>query len=312
MQIPLIEKVPSQRGLFGPFWPQGYFYFGNERRLATVTDVKFLDHQRLIVAHRAAARLYLLDTSKAPYKIIHRLRLGVRERFRKRFFHPDLMALDGNSVYLSCYGREYAEVRINNDRFTQAAIQSVGTDQYHACATDDDFILLGGTKSNQITRVHKQSGSVSTLDLDTRDPLRIKTIDRQNGTYLLSLDKKEGSSKKPGSHGNAWFSQYRQDGHRLVEVDSILFEGCQIDGAISHNGLHYVSLHDSHEKCGYIITVETRNGLNILKKTVCERFPHGLDVRDQQLAYSTYSTSSVHIEPLSNFQPTPASSQPVS
>ena len=303
MQIPFIERVPEQRPLFGIFWNQGFFYFGDEKRMATVTDVKFYKDNRLIVAHRAAAKLYLLDTSEAPYPIIHQIRLGARGRVRKNFFHPDLITLEGNSIYLTSYTRQYAKVTLENDRFKQREIQTIGDDHYHGCAFKNGGLLLGGVESNQITRVNLETGTTSTLDLDEKQPRRIKTIAHEGEDFLLSLDHHEGSSAQPECSGHSWFSHCRQEGQCLVKGDSLLFEDCQIDGAVSRGSLHYLSLHNAQSRCGQIVTVGSEGALKVLKRTPCTSFPHGLDIYDQQLAYSSYSTSSVYIEPLSDFLP---------
>ena len=296
--------MPEKRPLFGVFWEQGFFYFGDEKRVATVTDVKFYRSNRLIVAHRAAAKLYLLDTSGAPYQIIDQIQLGVRGRVRKRFFHPDLIALEGNSIFPTSYTKQYAKVTVANDRFQQKEIQFIGSDRYHGCAASKEFIFLGGVESNQITRVEVKTGLTSTLDIAAKETRRIKTITQEHESFFLSLDHREDSSKIPGRSEHSSFTQYRQEGRRLVEADSLLFEGCQIDGAVSHGGLHYLSLHDGRNKCGQIVTVGTQGGLKVLKKTACASFPHGLDIYDQKLAYSAYSTSSVYVKPLDHFLPT--------
>ena len=303
MQIELIEEVSSKRRLRGIFWKQGEFFFGDQKRVATVTDVKFLEKDRLVVAHRAAAKIYLVDISQETPRVVDSLRLRYRGRFRRRYFHPDLIALDGASLYISAYKNRYAKVRIHEDRLELESVRAVGGDKYHGCAVKGDVLLLGGVSTSQITRVSKVDASVSSLEVEMKEPVRIKMISAEDEFYFLSLDRRVGTTKKPGCSGDAWFSQYRLVGERLVEVDSVFFEGCQIDGAVSSHGMHFVSLQDSVEGCGYVVTLKVGDRLEVVKKTRCDDFPHGLDVHDQTLAYSSYSTSSVHIRPLSEFLP---------
>ena len=303
MQVELIEKVSTKRRLLGIYWPQGEFFFGEQKRVATVTDVKFLAKDRLVVAHRAAAKVYLIDIGQESPRVVHSLRLGYRERFRWNYFHPDLMALEGDSLYISAFSDRYAKVRISGDRLKLESVRAVGDDKYHGCAVKGDAILLGGVSTNQITRVSKADGSVSALDVEMSEPLRIKMISAEGEFYFLSLDRQGSTPTKPGCPGDAWFSQCRMVGGRLVEVDSVFFEGCQIDGAVSSHGLHFVGLHDAAEERGYVVTMRVNDKLEVVKKTRCEDFPHGFDINDQTLAYSSYSTSSVHVRPLSEFLP---------
>ena len=62
MEFIFNETIPK-------FWTQGYFNFGNQKRIATVTDVKFISENKLIVAHRAAAKLYLIELIDNNYII---------------------------------------------------------------------------------------------------------------------------------------------------------------------------------------------------------------------------------------------------
>ncbi|MCH2107292.1 MAG: hypothetical protein MK291_11700, partial [Planctomycetes bacterium] len=265
--------------------------------------VKFLSRDRLVVAHRAAAMVYLIDISQELPRVVHSLRLGYYERLSWKYFHPDLMALDGDTLYLSAYRDRYAVVRIREDRLTLEGVQAVEGDKYHGCAVQDDAILLGGVRTGQIKRVSKVDGSVAPLDVEMSEPRRIKMISAQGELYFLSLDRQVGAPEKPGCSGDAWFSRYRVEGGRLVEVDSVSFAGCLIEGAVSSHGLHFVSMHDAVEERGYVVTLRAKDTLEIVKKTPCEDFPHGLDIHEEALAYSSYSTSSVHIRPLSEFLP---------
>ena len=129
MQIELIEEVSSKRRLRGIFWKQGEFFFGDQKRVATVTDVKFLEKDRLVIAHRAAAKIYLVDISQETPRVVDSLRLRYRGRFRQRYFHPDLIALDGASLYISAYKNRYAKVRISEDRLELESVRAVGGDK---------------------------------------------------------------------------------------------------------------------------------------------------------------------------------------
>ena len=303
MQIPLIEKIPTKHRLFGVSWSQGEFFFGSQKRVATVTDVKFLDEDLLVVAHRAAAMIYLIDVAQEKPRIIDRLRLWSRPRFKRYFHHPDLTAFDGRSLYISAYSDRYAEVLVSQRRLRLKGIKTAVGDHYHGCFVTDDSIYLGGVSTEKIVRVSKRDGSLSYVEVEMDEPRRIKTIGTDSGSFFLSLDRQDGSSTQSGCSGDACFSQYRMLDDQLLEVDSVSFERCQIDGAVSAHGLHFLSLQDSVEERGYIVTLKVTDKLEVVKKTPCEDFPHGLDVNETHLAYSCYSTSSVHVHPLSEFLP---------
>ena len=303
MQFELAEEVPAKRRLFGVSWSQGEFFFGEQKRVATVTDVKFLSEHRLVVAHRAAAKVYLVDVSEGHARIVHSVRLKYFDRLRRRYFHPDLMALDGDTLYLTAYSDSFATARVLGDRLKLLRVQTVEGDQYHGCAVQDDEVLLGGVSANQIQRASTHGGSRAPLKVGTSEPVRIKMIGVAGEHYYLSLDRQVGSSREPGCIGDAWFSKFRVEDGRLVEVDSVFFERCQVDGAVSGHGLHFVSLHDATEECGYVVTMRDEGRLEVVRKTRCEDFPHGLDIHEQTIAYCSYATSSVYLRPLAEFLP---------
>jgi len=89
------ENVSNKKIDDGVYFLQHYFSFGNKKRIATVTDVKFINENKLIVAHRAAAKLYLVEISKNSINILETLILKINGEY----FHPDLIAIKENNIY---------------------------------------------------------------------------------------------------------------------------------------------------------------------------------------------------------------------
>ena len=56
------------------------------------------------------------------------------------------------------------------------------------------MLLLGGVSTSQITRVSKVDASVSSLEVEMKEPVRIKMISAEDEFYFLSLDRQVGTT----------------------------------------------------------------------------------------------------------------------
>ena len=61
-------------------------------------------------------------------------------------------------------------------------------------------------------------------------------------------------------------------------------------------------MHCGIDKCGYIFIGKIdKDKLIFVKKVACNNFPHGIDVYNNKLAYTSYANSSVTIHSLDEF-----------
>ena len=68
---------------------------------------------------------------------------------------------------------------------------------------------------------------------------------------------------------------------------------------VLHQGYALATLHSADEKTGVIAVLEwTRRSLTLRAKKQCASFPHGIDVHDGKVAYTSYTDSSFTILPL--------------
>ncbi|MYM62833.1 hypothetical protein [Pseudomaricurvus sp. HS19] len=295
------QRVPRKRLLLKGrvSWRQGYFDFYEKKRLSSLTDVKFIRDDTLLVAHRAAARLYLVDISQTNHRIISELEIA-DPGSKRGFLHPDLMTMHRDSIYISSFTDRVAKVRIHGNQLILEEVKSLSADRYHGCYADQETLLLGPIHTDQIPCIDYTSGKTEYLTYNNFGERRIKTLGRHEELYVTGQDIKWHK----GETGYSYFSLYERAANALLLLDEASFIHTQTDGHVyvRDKGVHLITLQDGADNCGYIVSfgVENRK-LKLIRKTKVADFPHGIDVCGDRVAYTLYSTSSVVLAPLTDF-----------
>jgi hypothetical protein len=121
---------------------------------------------------------------------------------------------------------------------------------------------------------------------------RIKTIGREGDLFILGIDVQHGPANIPNDGGDSWIKIGKLNKDNIKTIDEIKFENCQIDGHILHQGLHYITLDDGSAGCGKVIVVRIENNkLEKITEISVDGFPHGIDIRNGMLSYTSYATS---------------------
>ena len=125
------------------YWKQGYFSFGSQKRIATVTDVKFISDNKLIVAHRGAAKLFLIEIDNNTYKIIDSLLLNIDGKY----YHPDLISIQNNRIYMTAYTNMSCIVDIIDNKLNIVKLVKIHEYiNYHGCFIMNNLVDI----SNQL------------------------------------------------------------------------------------------------------------------------------------------------------------------
>jgi hypothetical protein len=277
-------------------WKQGYFSFGTKKRLATVTDSKFISDNKLVVAHRSNATLYLIEISDNDYRILNRLLL----KFNNKYYHPDLISIENNRIYMTAYTNISCIVDIVNDQLKFIKLIKIHEYiLYHGCFVKNNLMYYGGIKDkdkNTPLTIYDYNTN-NTRNIKINYNRRIKTISIYNNNILLGVDGKNSDI----TIFDSWILYYTLN-DTFDLLDSIYIPNTQIDGSVIYNNYFFITLHDAIDKCGYIY-VGTINDINIsyVKKVKCNNFPHGIDVYNNKLAYTSYTNGSVTIHSLDEF-----------
>jgi len=280
------------------YWKQGYFYLGNQKRIATVTDVKFLSDDKLIVAHRAAAKLYLVKINNDTYEIIDSILLKINDSY----FHPDLISIQNNRIYMTAYTNMACLVDIIDNKLNIVKLMKIDEYvQYHGCLVVNNLVYFGGIKSSNkntpLTIYNYDTNQI--INIKTNYNRRIKTIQViNNNNILLGVDTNISDS----TIFDSWIMYYKLHNNKLLLLDSIYIKNAQIDGSMIYNNYFFMTLHSEIYKCGYIyIGSFTDTNIKFIKKVPCNDFPHGIDIYNNKLAYTSYTNSSVMVHSLDEF-----------
>ncbi|MCF2948543.1 hypothetical protein L0668_10530 [Paraglaciecola aquimarina] len=301
-ELVIKETVSQKRKLNSVYWLQGEFYLKGQKRIATVTDVKYLSDTLLVVAHRAAAKLYLVKQVQNKFIIIDSLILdttkykwNLKDIWRgKRFFHPDLITLVDNRVYMSEYSNRSCMVEVIDNKLVYRETLNIGDCFYHGCFSENKILYLGSVYSNGLTVYNTETGAVSVMPIELEKFHRIKTIGKEAQYFVLGTDKQIGSTTEPEATLETRINLYCFEAGKLNLVDWLELPSTQVDGHKFYDGYHYYSLHNGNKQKGYIGIFKINDKkLKLVKKISCQDFPHGVDIKNNKLIYSCYSQSSI-------------------
>jgi|GEM_PF-3102129 len=303
IEIKFEEKVSNKRSFWGRYWLQGEFYFNNDKRVATVTDVKFISSDLLVIAHREAAKLYLVKLSGSDYEIIREKPIRITWLpSQNRFFHPDLIAVKDNLIYMTDYSNRCAVFKLEGDKFFFTNELKVGGHRYHGCYLENDSLLLGSVSDGIVQIIDIKTHCTSQIQFDSQSApinernVRIKTIGKHEDYLVLGLDKRKGKPGRPNNGGDSWVGLFERNDHLLKCVSIIKFENSQLDGHTTNMGYHFFTTYDGHRKKGVIQIIKEENAeLKVVHSIVCKSFPHGIDILDGKIAYTSYKECSVNV-----------------
>jgi hypothetical protein len=300
MEIYFNENRPQKPKKAGDvFWKQGFFYLGKQKRVATVTDVKFVDDTLLIVAHRAAARLYLLEKTDNVYNQVDSIIL----RKGSKFFHPDLITVKNYKVYMTDYTNILTIVDIDKPekKLERIQLKNIGK-CYHGCSHDDTYIYLGGVNVGKpyITLLHTETEQIIHIPFPIKT--RIKSLEKitinEKDHLILGID--DGKPTKRTS--SVVLCELNIDNRSVTIVDRLDLPSSQIDAAAQNRGSFYFCVHIENDK-GYIYKYHIEDmKLKFDKRVEVSDFPHGLDTIDDVVVYSSYTTSSIKFLDITDFQ----------
>jgi hypothetical protein len=300
MDFEFIENVPEKQ-TEGVYWLQGNFKFGKQQRIATVTDVKFITDTKLIIAHRAAAKLYLAEYNIDDKKLTVLSTLVLN--FNNYFFHPDLISIVDNKIYSTDYTNMTCIVEIKNDElFCVKLINLHKYVDYHGVFCNRQNVFFGGVMSKDKNTILTVYNSINEeiKHIPTNLNIRIKAISFYDETKLILCV--DFPTDETNNLKDSWIMLYSLENDTLLLHDDLYFKNCQIDQSAIKDNHFFVVIHSADDECGYIVigNIE-KTKLNLLKKVQCHDFPHGIDVRNNLLAYTSYAKSTTTIQLLSDY-----------
>jgi hypothetical protein len=269
-------------------------YHGSRSRYATVTDVRFLNSNKILVGHRYACKLYILEYLDS-WKI-----LSTYELFWKKRRQIEMFDIVGSTIYLISYESLLFILNIDGNNITlQKVVQlnSLST-PYHGIQWHEGAVWItpsspaGVPSDDHIVQYIAETGAIIKTPPPEKD-IRIKDIGFLPGDYYLLLinPKQKIRMTTKGYCVNGRISIYDS---KWNLVFSQVFPDTHFDAVATQGDTFYVTASDL--RGGWIITGDVIDGkIKGLREIAVDDFPHGINLCDSKIAYTSYGTSSVHI-----------------
>jgi hypothetical protein len=273
-------------------------YQGTYSRMSTMTDVKWLSDTRLVAAHRYAGKVYLIDLSDKGYSIIS----TYNHTYKNKLYQTEAFEInkEKNIIYLIGYTEMLfiLDILPNNSIICSKAIQ-LNTQRipYHGIRLYDKHIFV--TPSNK-NNGHESIKKININDYTITDipslgnTIRIKHIHfLPNGTVLLIINYKTATTLTMKNHiSNGCLRLYTSDFN--VILDSFEMPSTHLDGLTMDKNIFYITCRNLDN--GYILKGNIKDNKIITENNIpCEDFPHGIDICNNRIAYTSYTTSGIHI-----------------
>ena len=299
MKLEIIRNIPKEPSEEkSVFWKQGEFFFGDQSRIATMTDVQFINKDTLVACHRAAAEVYLIKIINNTFQIIDSIVLDKEPHkygWGRAAFHPDLMSYHEGIIYLSEYGPNYCIVEVSNDKLVYVGVYKGNNVNlsYHGILANDNGIYLGGCNPAISTYI-KNNKYYNLLTSKSFTKERVKMISSYNDLLIMGFDTEVGGGAK-GTIGDTIIRILKHDKNNLQIIDeSILIKNAHPDGAVVYKDYYLFTRHCSIKRCGIISICKIYNNkLELVKEIECENFPHGIDVNENRIVYTSYAKSAI-------------------
>lgn len=284
-------------------------YLGNKSRFPSVTDVKFINKNLIVVAHRFAYKLYLIeiDYDKNSYNIIDTFLTK-----DKNIFHLcESFEIKDNKIYLIFFSNVLWIIDIINNKFIlNKKLFLKNNNKYHGIKIYNDSIYL--TPSNMfinnsfqdnILKINLDNHNISYLPLgEIKNNYRIKDIVFLNNNYviLLILYKTNVPLKIKNQSISGFIGLYSYPSFTLLH--KIDYHHIHFDRIIYYNDSFYVTGQNIVSGIIYKGTIDFLNNkiLDIKEINVLD-FPHGVDIYENLFAYTSYGNDSLIIDDLHNF-----------
>jgi hypothetical protein len=287
-------------------------YFGNESRHETLTDVKFLDNKTLIIANRQTATMYYVefDLKTKRFDILDRLSLtytipGIKfknGKFQKRSFPDliDLMTIKGNTIYYVSLQNTIGQVDIINKKLIKRNLVVIpGQNAFHSITfhpIKSHMMYLSSAMyapTRKLVVYNSLTSEKKDIILPGLEGCLIKdTKFLKDGRIIISGSNGMISIKNDNKVYDGFIGMYTPD---FKCIDLVKIPNIQNDGVSISNDLIYLTTQGS-TGAGKIMKYKVvDNKLESDGEIEIGGFPHGIDVRNNLLAVTSMTHSSVQL-----------------
>jgi hypothetical protein len=277
-------------------------------RYDTVSDCEFLDDNHIVCCDRQMARLYLLriDYAEKTMTVLDTKEFIVSGEPA----HTELLCLQGSTLHTISYSDKLFSCDIVGGRFTNLRSTTVTAGEaYHGVCSAGfpNTVYVTNMRSNSITRYTTTTKAKSTMVCE--GGVRMKDATLVGEDHILVLSSNRGpinTTRRPDGSISPTNPLY--DSHALLynrrtgaRVATYLFKDIQVDGCVYYKNRCWVTCTDKDGKGSlWSAAITTDHRFADERVIPCADFPHGLAIRNNILAYTSYGDCSLTLHRISD------------
>lgn len=276
-------------------------YQGQRWRYPSMTDVKFLNNEYIVAAHRYGCKVYVIQKQTDAFVIVNTLTLT----YNGQPYPTESFTIVNNKIYMISFTNVMTIIDImpNYSLKQNASIELHNNDvTCHGIAYRDNCVYITPSKKNigteYIVSYNTLNGEIKQVT-SLGDDIRVKNLAfLPNDLVVVIVNYKTKTAMiEKGHKFNGSIRLYTLD---FKQLDSIEVPLTHFDGITSKKNIFYVTGADLDG--GYIYKgIVEDNKLSSIHKYQTQDFPHGIDIRENIIAYTSYTTSGIHFIDESEF-----------
>jgi hypothetical protein len=267
---------------------------GTSTRFDTLTDIKFLNDTQFVCANRQSAKVYLVEFnhSNGTYKILHSLFVIDNNSP----FHFDLLYLENNTIYAVELSNRICILYIRNNMIYKHSVFKLETNvSYHGITKHQTRLILSHSYlSSGLTMYDTHTKQLQRIQsLNHLENKRIKQSAVFQNTILLVIAC-DGTPKTKDFEilYDSYLGAYNLDTLEYIGLQRI--PNAHIDDLCVYNDDIYITAQQNNQGKLLIYKLIDTVFHDVGSITVNE-FPHGIDIRNGYIGYTSYKNSSVSI-----------------
>lgn len=273
-------------------------YQGPRSRLATMTDVKFLAPDRILAAHRYSGKLYHIQLGPdGSHQILDTLTL----KHNGQLHQTEAFVVVNNVVYMICFTNLLFIIDLlPNQVLIQRQVMQLNTGiTYHGIAAHKGSIYITPSTNkrqddNRLVVYDIASGSIKYLP-PLGDDVRVKSLAFMSDGYIIVIVtyKNVIPMTVKGHISDSAVRLYTSDFVLLDTVEVPLTTFDSVD--VCDNGNTFIAT-GANLIGGYLYVGTVEAGqIASLTLHVVHDFPHGINLNGSTIAYTSYTTSGIHL-----------------
>ena len=270
-------------------------YQGTRWRYPSMTDVKFIDDEYIVAAHRYGCKVYVIHIHNDTYTIVDTLTMT----YNGIPFQTESFVIMNNTIYMISFKNVMTIIDILSDYTLQQRSSIILGDAdvpFHGVALRNNCVYITPSKkklgTEYILSYNTSNGDITQV-ATLGDNIRVKDLTfLDNDLIIVVVNYKTTTSMAEEGHMfNGSIRLYTLD-YELIDVIELPFT--HFDGVICKNNVFYATGADLTDGYIYKGVVEDNKIVSINQYQVND-FPHGIDINNNKIAYTSYSTSGIHI-----------------